>query len=80
MRNRTHASAMARSTTASPELRAAAAEALGRIATPKALAVLAGALGRDEDSAGELARTAVRDALVVAGMTSVERSRSLNKL
>jgi HEAT repeat protein len=55
----------------SPELRAAAAEALGRIATPKALAVLAEALGRDEDSAGELARTPVRDALVLAGTTSV---------
>lgn len=54
-----------------PSLRLAAVAALGRIATPDALRVLVQALGTNEDAAGSLDRTPVRDALVVAGAAAV---------
>jgi len=54
-----------------PALRLAALAALGRIATPDALRVLVQALGTNEDAAGSLERTPVREALVAAGPAAV---------
>lgn len=54
-----------------PALRLAALAALGRIATPDALRVLVQALGTNEDAAGALERTPVREALVAAGPAAV---------
>jgi cellulose synthase operon protein C len=50
-----------------PGVRQSALVALGRIATPAAVRALIKALGTQEDAAGGLERTAVREALVAAG-------------
>ncbi|HSO33251.1 MAG TPA: HEAT repeat domain-containing protein [Labilithrix sp.] len=54
-----------------PAVRQAALVALGRIATTDAVRALIKALGTQEDAAGTLERTAVRDALVSAGAPAV---------
>ncbi len=54
-----------------PAVRQAALVALGRIATPDAVRALMKAMGTQEDAAGTLERTAVRDALVSAGAPAV---------
>ncbi len=54
-----------------PAVRQAALVALGRIATPDAVRALMKALGTQEDGAGTLERTSVRDALVSAGAPAV---------
>lgn len=54
-----------------PAVRQAALVALGRIATPDAVRALMKALGTQEDGAGTLERTAVRDALVSAGAPAI---------
>jgi cellulose synthase operon protein C len=54
-----------------PAVRQAALVALGRIATPDAVRALMKALGTQEDGAGTLERTSVRDALVAAGPAAV---------
>jgi cellulose synthase operon protein C len=60
-----------------PAVRQAALVALGRIATPDAVRALMKALGTQEDSAGTLERTAVRDALVSAGAPAVTELTAL---
>ena len=60
-----------------PAVRQAALVALGRIATPDAVRALMKALGTQEDGAGTLERTAVRDALVSAGPTAVTELTAL---
>lgn len=54
-----------------PAVRQAALVALGRIATPDAVRALMKALGTQDDAAGTLERTPVRDALVSAGAPAV---------
>ncbi len=54
-----------------PALRLAGLSALGRIASPDAVRVLVQALGTGDDAAGSLDRTAVRDALVTAGLAAI---------
>jgi len=54
-----------------PALRLAGLGALGRIASADAVRVLVQALGTGDDTAGSLERTAVRDALVMAGPAAV---------
>jgi HEAT repeat protein len=54
-----------------PAVRQAALVALGRIATPDAVRAMMKALGTQEDGAGTLERTSVRDALVSAGAPAV---------
>ena len=54
-----------------PSLRLAALAALGRIASEDAVRVLVQVLGTGDDAAESLGRTAVRDALVVAGAPAV---------
>jgi HEAT repeat protein len=54
-----------------PALRLAGLGALGRIASADAVRVLVQALGTGDDAAGSLDRTAVRDALVMAGPAAV---------
>jgi HEAT repeat protein len=54
-----------------PAVRQAALTALGRIGTAEAVRALVKALGTQEDGAGALERTSVRDALVAAGTASV---------
>jgi HEAT repeat protein len=54
-----------------PAVRLAALGALGRIATRDALRALVQALGTNEDAAGSLGRTPVREALVAAGPAAV---------
>ncbi len=60
-----------------PAVRQAALVALGRIATPDAVRALMKALGTQEDGAGTLERTAVRDALVSAGAPAVTELTAL---
>jgi HEAT repeat protein len=62
---------------ASAALRLAAVTALGRIATPDAVRVLVGALGTNDDEAGALEPTPVRDALVAVGGASVPSLHAL---
>jgi HEAT repeat protein len=54
-----------------PALRLAGLGALGRIASADAVRVLLQALGTGDDAAGSLDRTAVRDALVMAGPAAI---------
>jgi len=54
-----------------PALRLAGLGALGRIASADAVRVLVQALGTGDDAAGSLDRTAVRDALVMAGPAAI---------
>lgn len=54
-----------------PALRMAGLGALGHIASPDAIRVLVQALGTGDDAAESLDRTALRDALVVAGAAAV---------
>lgn len=54
-----------------PAVRQAALVALGRVGTPDAVRALVKALGTQEDAAGSLERTSVRDALVSAGAPAV---------
>lgn len=54
-----------------PAVRQAALVALGRIGTPDAVRALMKALGTQDDGAGTLERTSVRDALVSAGAPAV---------
>jgi HEAT repeat protein len=54
-----------------PSLRVAALQALGAMATPGSLRVLVGALGEGDDASATLEHTAVRDALVQAGVAAV---------
>ena len=60
-----------------PAVRQAALVALGRIATPDAVRALMKALGTQEDGAGTLERTSVRDALVSAGAPAVTELTAL---
>jgi HEAT repeat protein len=60
-----------------PAVRQAALVALGRVATPEAVRALMKALGTQEDAAGTLERTAVRDALVSAGAPAVAELTAL---
>lgn len=60
-----------------PAVRQAALVALGRIATPDAVRALMKALGTQEDGAGNLERTSVRDALVSAGAPAVTELTAL---
>jgi HEAT repeat protein len=60
-----------------PAVRLAALVALGRIATPDAVRALMKALGTQEDGAGTLERTSVRDALVSAGGAAVSELTAL---
>lgn len=60
-----------------PAVRQAALVALGRIATPDAVRALIKALGTQEDGAGTLERTSVRDALVSAGAPAVTELTAL---
>ena len=54
-----------------PAVRQAALVALGRIATADAVRALVKALGTQDDAAGTLERTSVRDALVSAGAPAI---------
>lgn len=58
-------------------LRQAALVALGRIGTPEAVRALIGALGYADDAGAPLERTAVRDALVLAGDAAVPELRAV---
>jgi len=58
-------------------LRLAAVAALGRIASPEAVRVLVKGLGQGDDGGGSLERSAVRDALVAAGVPAVSELRAL---
>ncbi len=60
-----------------PAVRQAALVALGRIATADAVRALMKALGTQEDGAGNLERTSVRDALVSAGAPAVTELTAL---
>jgi cellulose synthase operon protein C len=60
-----------------PAVRQAALVALGRIATADAVRALMKALGTQEDAAGTLDRTSVRDALVSAGAPAVTELTAL---
>jgi HEAT repeat protein len=60
-----------------PALRLAGLAALGRIGSPDAVRVLVQALGTGDDASESLDRTAVRDALVVAGDAAVAPLRAL---
>ena len=60
-----------------PAVRQAALVALGRIATVDAVRALMKALGTQEDAAGTLERTSVRDALVSAGAPAVTELTAL---
>ena len=60
-----------------PAVRQAALVALGRIATPDAVRALMKALGTQEDAAGALERTSVRDALVSAGAPAITELSAL---
>ncbi len=60
-----------------PAVRQAALVALGRIASPDAVRALMRALGTQDDGAGTLERTSVRDALVSAGPAAVTELTAL---
>ena len=60
-----------------PSLRLAALTALGRIASKDAIRVLVSALGVGDDAGGGLERTAVRDALLVAGPVAIAQLRAV---
>jgi len=60
-----------------PAVRQAALVALGRIATADAVRALMKALGTQDDGAGTLERTSVRDALVSAGAPAVTELTAL---